>query len=134
MTRRLASTLAIVTGCWLASAASAEAGFIAAGVDLEATSGGLLSSMSGSEHQSPVSPALELLVQRQAAWANPFAPTSAGSAGAPGTTPSSGGPPAADLLPVAAAVPSGLVTRLAAEREVWLPPAFSTGIFRPPRV
>jgi hypothetical protein len=133
MTRRLASTLAIVTGCWLASAASAEAGFIAASVDLEANSNGLLSSMSGSEHPSPVSPALELLVQRQAAWANPFAPSSTGSAGAPSNLGSSGGPPAADL-PVAAAAPSGLVTRLAAEREVWLPPPFLTGIFRPPRV
>ena len=135
MQRRLISTLALVTGCWLLSAAgTAEAGFIAASVDRDASALAGTSSMAPTDESSDRPASTPEQLERQAALASPFAPASTGSAGAPVTTASSSGPPAADLPAVAVLSPSGLVTRLAVDREEWLPPPFLSGIFRPPRV
>jgi hypothetical protein len=134
MNRRFVPTLALLIGCWLLSAAgTAEAGFIAASVDRDASALAGTSSMAPSDdtpgRRLPIAEQLE----RQAALASPFAPASTGSAGAPVTSASSSGPPVADLPPVAVTPPSGLVTRLAVDRDEWLPPPFLSGIFRPPR-
>ena len=70
------------------------------------------------------------------AYKNPqaeTAPTSGMSSPSTVTSISSGGAAYADLSAPLIDLPCPLIARLGPESPVWLPPPFSSGVFRPPR-
>ncbi len=112
---------------------TAEAGFISTSVQNEG-----LASFSASMAGSPApsrekTPPPSFLLQKQIAWMHlGNTPGSSGGMSSQSVGGPSGASPSA-VLTAEAAFRSELSSCLGPERKIWLPPPFSTGVFRPPR-